>query len=145
MPIEMEFNERLHEGDLVLVKSKSEIDDLKDNHGDLPWVSQDGGMKSSLYFGSCMYKYCGIPLEVDYTCSSIRDGGDFIYYRLRLPANTEIEYLEDEDGTQYGRKEISTDLKTWSWILSMLNWPDGEITEEIAGVDADSLFEILLS
>lgn len=135
----MDYDERLHEGDVVVVKTHGEIDEVRSTTGRVPWPSYDHGL-GSLYFASSMYKYCGLTLVVDAV-----DEGEGVCYRLRFQSLDNEEEIVDERGYHWSVGELSSDVRQWSWVPSMLKWPDGEITEEIAGVDADSLFEILLS
>lgn len=141
---EMDYDERLHEGDVVVVKTRGEIDEVRSATGRVPWPSCDHGL-GSLYFASSMYKYCGLTLVVD----AVDDGYpvEGVCYRLRFQSPDDIndEEIADEAGCFWSASELFSDVRQWSWVPSMLKWPDGEITEEIAGVDADSLFEILLS
>ena len=144
MPREMECNEALRVGDIVFVKTKPEIESLVDDVCDILWTSNDGHSKSSLYFGHNMYKYCGIRMVV----SEIRGGSgprEYASYTLRLPDDTDVQYIDDEYGIRFGKDIINADLRTWAWVPSMLAWPDEESEEEIASVDADSLFDGLFA
>ena len=139
----MDYDECLHEGDVVVVKTRGEIDEVRSATGRVPWPPCAPGV-GGLYFAYSMYKYCGLTLVVD---AVMEDGypAKAVCYRLRFQSLDSEEEIVDERGYHWSAGELSSDVRQWSWVPSMLKWPDGEITEEIAGVDADSLFEILLS
>lgn len=144
MPREMKCNEALQVGDIVFVKTKPEIESLMDDRGEILWASNDGLNKNTLYFGHNMYKYCGVRMVVSKILGGVGPR-EFASYRLRLPDDTDVQYIDDEYGVRFGKDIINADLRTWAWVPSMLAWPDEESEEEIAGVDADSLFSGLFS